>query len=459
MERHAEEADVPLDPASFDSRELATLVTAYNVQSAQRRDIADRLNTLNETLESRILERTRELEQAVHRADSANQAKRDFLGNMSHELRTPLNGILGLCFLALHAKPEPGPALKGYLRKINQSGDHLLAIISNILDFSKIEAGRVELEEIDFDPADIVRGAIDKMAGAAEVKGLALTSEVDHRIDRMLRGDSTRISQVLLNYLDNAIKFTARGKIVVRAIRLPGEDDACNIRFEVSDTGVGLTEEQQGRLFQVFQQGDNSTTREYGGTGLGLAISKQLVGLMGGKVGVDSVPGRGSTFWFTASLAPAQVPGATQTRTQAARERDADTRELYGSRILLAEDNPINQEVVVALLELVGAVVTVAGNGREALDALQHDTFDCVLMDMQMPVMGGVEAARSIRSDPATAAIPVIALTANAGDGDERMCMEAGMDDVVVKPIDPVRLHAVVARHLARSRQEMHSTA
>jgi len=448
MERHAAAAELTIDPASFDSKELASLVTAYNAQTAQRREIGDRLKILNETLESRILERTRDLEVALQRADAANQAKRDFLANMSHELRTPMNGVLGLSYLALHAEPGPAPELRDYLQKIHDSGEHLLAIISDILDFSKIEAGRLELEENDFDLASVFEGVAAKTAHAAQAKGLKLAFEIDPRLSVSLRGDRTRISQVLLNYLDNAIKFTAKGQVVVRAIGMPCQTSPCKVRFEVSDTGMGMSEAQVAQLFQMFQQADNSTTRKYGGTGLGLAISKQLAALMGGEVGVESRLGEGSTFWFTVGLSPAATRLSAPVSPQLSAPVPLDTSGLAGASILVVEDNPINQEVVAALLEHEGATVVRAGNGQEALDALLRDRFDCILMDVQMPVMDGLEATRRIRADVAIAATPVIALTANASDADRRMCLEAGMDDFLTKPIAPKSLYATLARWL-----------
>jgi signal transduction histidine kinase/CheY-like chemotaxis protein len=448
MERHVSAAAESIDPVSFDSKELASLVTAYNVQTAQRAEIGARLQLLNDTLESRILERTHDLELALRRADAANQAKRDFLSNMSHELRTPMNGILGLSYLALQSNPEP--QLRDYLRKIHDSGEHLLAIISDILDFSKIEAGRLELEESDFDLAHVFEGVADKTGHAAEAKGLKLAFEVDPLLSRPLRGDRTRISQVLLNYVENAIKFNAKGEVRVRAIRLECDDGRCLVRFEVVDSGIGMSDAQMSQLFQLFQQADMSTTRKYGGTGLGLAISKQLASLMGGEVGVDSAPGQGSTFWFTAMLSTGTDRPAAPVGVEPLAPSLADGAAIQGARILLAEDNPINQEVVAALLEHVGATVCRAGNGQEALDALQRERFDCVLMDVQMPVMDGLEAVRRVRADPRVAAMPVLALTANASDADRQLCLAAGMDDFITKPIMPATFYAMLARWLSR---------
>jgi CheY-like chemotaxis protein len=269
-----------------------------------------------------------------------------------------------------------------------------------------------------------------------------------------LRGDRIRISQVLLNYVENAIKFTATGEVRIRAINQECEEGRCLVRFEVSDTGIGMSEAQISQLFQLFHQADTSTTRKYGGTGLGLAISKQLACLMGGDVGVDSVPGTGSTFWFTARLSIAEDHPASATRAEPTHASLADDIAINGTRILLAEDDPINQEVVAALLEVVGATVCKTGNGQEALDALQRERFDCVLMDVQMPVMDGLEAVRRIRADPLVAATPVLALTANASDADRQLYLAAGLDDFMSKPFVPSALYAMVARWQVR-----HSTS
>jgi CheY-like chemotaxis protein len=265
-----------------------------------------------------------------------------------------------------------------------------------------------------------------------------------------LRGDRTRISQVLLNYVENAIKFTARGEVRFRAIRLDCEDSRCLVRFEVSDSGIGMSKAQVSTLFQLFQQADTSTTRKYGGTGLGLAISKQLASLMGGEVGVDSEPGQGSTFWFTAMLSTGTDHPAAPVHVAPPFTGLAENAAIRGARVLVVEDNPVNQEVIAALLEHVGSTVCRAGNGQEALDALQRERFDCVLMDVQMPVMDGLEAIRRIRANPLVAATRVLALTANASDADRQLCLDAGMDDFITKPVVPATLYAVLARWLPR---------
>jgi len=400
------------------------------------------LTLVNQTLESRVEARTRDLALAVTQADAANRAKSDFLSNMSHEIRTPINGVLGMAHLALQASPDARQ--RDYLTKIRFAGQNLLAIVNNILDISKVEAGELELEETDFSLSAVLAGVVDQLGPAAAARGLKLVLQIDPALSRTLRGDPLRIGQVLLNYVCNAIKFSKAGDVRVSAICIDADPLGCQLRFEVQDHGIGITPAQMGRLFQPFHQADSSTTREFGGTGLGLAICKQLAVVMGGDVGVASLPGEGSTFWFTTHLrwgssdapSPAQVP------------RPGHPDLIRGARILLVEDNLLNQEVAAGMLQSCGALVTVASNGREGVDLLLSQRFDCVLMDVQMPVMDGLQATRLIRADPCSAPAPVIAMTANASAADRARCIEAGMDDFLSKPVDPQALVATVARWL-----------
>jgi PAS domain S-box-containing protein len=394
-----------------------------------------------------------ELHRLKARADAASQAKTDFLSNMSHEIRTPMNSIIGMSWLAL--KQALDPRQRDYLLKIHHSAQHLLGIINHILDFSKIEAGRVELELLDFTLEALMRNVANQLGEAAAAKGLALEFEIAPELQGPLRGDPLRLEQVLLNFTSNAIKFSEHGQVAVRAtaVRTLGADTL--VRFEVRDRGIGIAAEELPRLFAPFHQADPSATRRYGGTGLGLVISKQLAELMGGEAGVESAPGHGSTFWFTARLtSPADPAAAARRAASLATASPNGPGALEDSAILLVEDNPFNQQVARELLEDAGAQVVVAGNGSEALELMREragPVFDCVLMDVQMPVMDGFEATRRIRADAALKDTRVIAMTANAGLEDQARCMAAGMDEFVTKPVAPEALVATVARALGRS--------
>jgi two-component system sensor histidine kinase/response regulator len=418
-------------------------------EDTDRRRAADALLRLNESLESRILERTQELESATHLAQAASQAKSDFLSNMSHEIRTPMNAVIGLAFLAL--KTDLNAVQRNYLEKIYHSGRHLLGIINDILDFSKIEAGMLALDESDF-KVSVVFDSVSRMtAEAAKAKGLDLAFEIDASLSRSLHGDSLRLGQVLLNYVGNAIKFTTQGGVRVRAMTQQRFKTESLIRFEIEDTGIGLTEAQIGQLFQSFQQADTSTTRNYGGTGLGLALCKQLAELMGGEVGVRSQPGQGSVFWFTCRLRFG-APETSKLQVPTVLPAVGDAREaIHGARILVVDDNLLNQEVTAGLLEDVGAKVTLANHGQAALDQLGAERFDCVLMDVQMPVMDGLQATRLIRENPLFANMPVLAMTANARSEDRARCAESGMNDFLTKPVMPDRLYATLAYWLTHS--------
>ncbi|MYM34695.1 response regulator [Duganella sp. FT94W] len=377
-------------------------------------------------------------------ADAASQAKSDFLSNMSHEIRTPMNSIIGMAHLAL--KSVRHPKQRDYLQKIYHSGQHLLGIINDILDFSKIEAGKMDLEVLDFTLDALLANISGQLSESAQTRGLQLVYEICPGLSHQLRGDPLRLEQVLLNFVSNAIKFSDRGKVIVRARPVEERDDHILVRFEVIDQGIGMTPEQVAQLFQSFHQADTSTTRRYGGTGLGLVISKQLAELMGGGVGVDSTPGEGSTFWFTARLA--QGVGLLAPNGEAVRQNVLDS--IRGAAILLVEDNIFSQQVGRELLEDAGATVCVANNGKEAIDLLLKERFDCVLMDVQMPVMDGYEATRLIRAHPRLAATLIIAMTANAGRDDQQRCLDAGMDEFVTKPIAPKLLFNMLSKWMSQ---------
>ncbi|HZV66171.1 MAG TPA: ATP-binding protein, partial [Telluria sp.] len=418
-------------------------------------DITDSIRTehqlreLNEHLEERVQQRTQQLDMAKKMAEEASQAKGQFLANMSHEIRTPMNGVIGMAYLAL--KTDLDARQRDYLEKIRFAGEHLLGIIDDILDFSKIEAGKLEIEQTQFTLDHVVQTVTTVVAPKATTKELALTFTLDPALPQAMLGDPLRLGQVLINYTNNAIKFSERGTIAVKVTLAEDQREHCLLRFEVCDNGIGLSAAETGKLFQSFQQADTSTTRAHGGTGLGLAICKQLAQLMGGEVGVRSTPGRGSCFWFTArvgKLAALPPAPAAAVPAEGAPPATLHPEELKGARILLVEDNTFNQQIALEVLEEAGCAVVLANNGIEALDLLRKAPFDCVLMDVQMPLMDGLAATRSIRADAALAGLRVLAMTATATSEDRDRCIAAGMDDFLSKPIQPALLCATVARWL-----------
>ncbi len=387
------------------------------------------------------------LAEARDQAESASRAKSEFLANTSHEIRTPLNGLLGLVRLAQDPALAPGK-LREYLEHIDDSAQALAGLISDILDLSKIEAGRLTLEQVDFDLHQLLGSVRDAYTELAAAKGLGFRFELGAGVPRWVNGDPMRLRQIVANYLSNALKLTERGAIEVRALRRADG----GTRIEVSDNGPGIAPALQTRLFHPFSQADASTTRRYGGTGLGLSICRQLAVLMGGGVGMLSTPGEGSRFWADLPLRASSAPPVAQAT------RFAPVDALAGARILLVEDHPVNTLVAEATLAHWGAQVVTTGNGALAVEAVAAATaagepFDAVLMDLQMPVLGGIDATIAIRRTHGAMLLPVIALTADVLVSERENAMRQGMNDFLSKPIDPERLVRVLAHWVRRARQ------
>jgi len=408
-----------------------------------------------ETANQMLISATEKTQKLAETALMSSKAKSAFLANMSHEIRTPMNGVIGMVDLLFDTNMSAEQC--ECARTIKASANALLSIIDDILDFSKIEAGKMTLEEVDFDLCETVKNAVGLVAHLAHSKGIALTLLIEPGTSTRLVGDPTRLLQILLNLLSNALKFTAQGEVSLKVSQLDQNGEGVTLRFAVRDTGIGISAEARDRLFQPFIQADASTTRQYGGTGLGLAICRRLAELMLGSIELTSSPGEGSTFLVTLPFTSQKLLAAT---TVAAPGSSGATPMLTaftvpdGVRVLLAEDNETNKIVAVRRLQKLGCIVDVASNGLEAVEAWRRSPYTIILMDCQMPQMDGYQAARRIRDLEANQNLHptrIVAMTANAMNGDRDLCLAAGMDDYISKPVNETKLRNVLATALARS--------
>ncbi len=424
------------------------VVRESNLGLAQEKALRDDLKRANDELEQKVADRTRELSAAKDAAERASRAKGAFLANMSHEIRTPIHAIVGLTEIVQRESSDE--RAKERLALVSQASDHLLTLINNVLDISKIESGKLELAASEMRIDDVFERVLSMLHDEALRKGLQLRAELDVDASRPVLGDATRLMQVLLNFAANAVKFTPAGSVVLRGRMLEGN----LFRFEVEDTGIGIAPADQARIFESYFQADGALTRTQPGSGLGLAINRYLARAMGGEVGLQSTPGVGSLFWFTArlplapaSIAPARAPAADFGAAQA----EAMLRGvLAGARLLVVDDNEVNRIVARAQLDAVGIAVDEAADGAQAVEMAGRGHYDLILMDVHMPVLDGIEAARRIRRLDACRETPIIALTADAFESERQRCLEAGMSDHLAKPLQAARLYTALAQWLAR---------